>query len=59
LIALADMYEQVLTLTAGLKTEYFIDLEVFWLTTELGAAKGRWKQAWETLKVEALCVDNV
>ena len=53
------MYEQVLTLTAGLKTEYLIDLEVFRLTAELGAAKGRWKQARETLKVEALCVDNV
>jgi|TARA_B110000967_G_scaffold135159_1_gene137964 hypothetical protein len=40
------MHKQVLTLTAGLKTEYLVDLKVFWLATVLGAAKGCWKQAW-------------
>mgnify|MGYP006105108865 CR=1 FL=1 len=48
------MHKQVLTLTARLKAKYLIDLKVFWLTAVLGAAKGRWEQARETLKVERL-----
>jgi hypothetical protein len=48
------MHKQVFALTAGLKAQYFIDLKVFWLAAVLGAAKGRWKQARETLKIERL-----
>jgi len=54
LIALADMHKQMFTFTAGFKTEYLIDLKIFWLTAVLGAAKGCWKQARETLKIECL-----
>jgi len=38
------MHKQMFALTAGLKTQYLVDLEVFWLAAVLGAAKGRWKQ---------------
>ena len=46
----------MLALTAGLKTEYLIDLKVFRLATELSAAKGCWKQARQALKIKRLGV---
>jgi hypothetical protein len=48
------MHKQVLSLTAGLKAKYLIDLKVFWTTAVLGAAKRQRKQTRETLKIKRL-----
>jgi len=36
----------MLALTTGLKTKYFVNLKIFWLTAVGGTAKRIWEQAW-------------
>jgi uncharacterized protein YjbK len=42
----------MLTLTAGLKINYFIDLKIFQLTSKQGAAQRRTEHAWHEMKIK-------